>query len=184
VLARLPNTTTRIFAKTAAPVRDVRGLILTPDATFAEAPQLDVLHVPGGFGQEALMGDEESHAWLRSQAAGALRLFGLHRRADLRRHRTAAGTPGDDPLDGFPPVAVFGAIPVNERVVVDGNLVSAAGVTAGIDWALRVSANLRGDAGRTRRHAPGRAPVGREHHPAARGDGAPRRAASRHCNVT
>jgi cyclohexyl-isocyanide hydratase len=40
----------------------------------------------------------------------------------------------------------FGAIPVNERVVIDGNLVCAAGVTAGIDGALRVAAQLRGDA--------------------------------------
>jgi len=77
VLARLPNATTRIFAKTPAPVRDVRGLILTPDATFAEAPQLDVLHVPGGFGQEALMDDEETHAWLRRQAAGARCVFSV-----------------------------------------------------------------------------------------------------------
>jgi cyclohexyl-isocyanide hydratase len=42
VLARLPNATTRIFAKSLEPVRDVRGLRLLPDATFSEAPQLDV----------------------------------------------------------------------------------------------------------------------------------------------
>jgi cyclohexyl-isocyanide hydratase len=47
VLARLPNATTRIFAKTPAPVRDVRGFILTPDATFAEAPQLLNIQVLG-----------------------------------------------------------------------------------------------------------------------------------------
>jgi cyclohexyl-isocyanide hydratase len=147
VLARLPNSTTRIFAKTAAPVRDVRGLILTPDATLAEAPQLDVLHVPGGFGQEALMDDEETHAWLRRQAAGARCVFsvctgalicgaaGLLKGRRATTHWTA-----------FHLLPLFGAIPVNERVVIDGNLVCAAGVTAGIDGALRVAAQLRGDA--------------------------------------
>ena len=44
VLARLPNSTTRIYAKTLDPVRDMQGLRLLPDATLAEAPQLDVLH--------------------------------------------------------------------------------------------------------------------------------------------
>ena len=56
VLSRLPNATHRIYGKTTDPVRDVNGLRLAPDATLAEAPaQLDVLHVPGGRGQEALM---------------------------------------------------------------------------------------------------------------------------------
>jgi cyclohexyl-isocyanide hydratase len=50
VLACLPNCTHRIVAKTAAPVRDVHGLKLVPDAALADAPQLDVLHIPGGFG--------------------------------------------------------------------------------------------------------------------------------------
>src|SRR5690348_8435744 len=58
VLSRIPNSTYRIFAKTVAPVPDVRGLRLMPDATLAQAPQLDLLHVPGGFGQEALMEDD------------------------------------------------------------------------------------------------------------------------------
>lgn len=53
VLSRIPNSTCRIYGKTAEPVRDIKGLRLTPDATLADAPPLDVLHVPGGFGQEA-----------------------------------------------------------------------------------------------------------------------------------
>src|SRR5665647_2916247 len=75
VFSRLPNSTTRIFAKTLEPVRDVKGLRLIPDATLAEAPQLDVLHVPGGFGQEALMDDEETLGWIRRRAAGARCVF-------------------------------------------------------------------------------------------------------------
>jgi cyclohexyl-isocyanide hydratase len=147
VLARLPNATTRIFAKTPAPVRDVRGLILTPDATFAESPQLDVLHVPGGFGQEALMDDEETHAWLRRQAAGARCVFSVCTGALIcGAAGLLQGRRATTHWTAFHLLPLFGAIPVNERVVIDDNLVCAAGVTAGIDGALRVAARLRGDA--------------------------------------
>ena len=55
VLSRLSHSSYRVYGKTTAPVRDARGLIAAQaDATLAEAPQLDLLHVPGGFGQEAL----------------------------------------------------------------------------------------------------------------------------------
>src|ERR1700691_434170 len=72
VLSRIPNSTYRIYGETVEPVRDLRGLRLTPDAALADAPRLDVLHVPGGFGQEALMEDETVLAWIREQAARAL----------------------------------------------------------------------------------------------------------------
>ena len=71
VLSRIPNSTYRLYGKTAEPVRDLKGLRLTPDAALSDSPQLDVLHVPGGFGQEALMEDTEVLAWIRQQAAGA-----------------------------------------------------------------------------------------------------------------
>jgi cyclohexyl-isocyanide hydratase len=51
VLSRLPNATYRVFAKTVEPVRDVRGLCLTLDALLKDAPQLDVLHIPGATGR-------------------------------------------------------------------------------------------------------------------------------------
>jgi cyclohexyl-isocyanide hydratase len=147
VLSRIPNATYRIFAKTTAPVRDLRGLRLVPDATLAEAPPLDLLHVPGGYGQEALMEDEEVLGWLRRQAAGARCVFsvctgalicgaaGLLKGRRVTTHWAA-----------FHLLPFFGAIPVNQRVVVDGNMVFAAGVTSGIDGALRVAAELRGRA--------------------------------------
>jgi cyclohexyl-isocyanide hydratase len=147
VFSRLPNSTTRIFARTLEPVRDLKGLRLTPDATLAEAPQLDVLHVPGGFGQEALMDDEETLGWVRRQAAGARCVFSVCTgalicgAAGLLQGRRATTHWASVHL-----LPQFGAIPVNERVVIDGNLVCAAGVTAGIDGALRVAAQLRGDA--------------------------------------
>src|SRR6516164_4689069 len=77
VLSRIPNSTYRIYGKTTAPVRDLKGLWLTSDAALADAPPLDVLHVPGGRGQEALMDDEEVLAWIRQQAAGACSIFSV-----------------------------------------------------------------------------------------------------------
>jgi cyclohexyl-isocyanide hydratase len=146
VLSRMPNSTYRIFAKTTEPVRDVRGLRITPDAVLADAPQLDLLHVPGGFGQEALMEDEEVLGWVRRQAAGARCVFSVCTgalicgAAGLLKGRRATTH-----WAAFHLLPFFGAIPVNERVVVDGNMIFAAGVTAGIDGALRVAAELRGD---------------------------------------
>ena len=146
VLSRVPNSTYRIYGKSAAPVRDVKGLRLSPDATLAEAPPLDVLHVPGGPGQQALMADDEVLDWVCGQAAGAQIVFSVCTgalicgAAGLLQGRRA--TTYWAALHLLP---YFGATPVEERVVVDGNLVCAAGVTAGIDGALRVAALLRGD---------------------------------------
>lgn len=146
VLSRIPNATYRIYGKTAEPVRDLKGLRLTPDAALADAPQLDVLHVPGGFGQEALMEDSEVLDWISQQAAGARSIFSvctgalLCGAAGLLRGRRATTH-----WASFHLLPFFGAIPVNERVVLDGNWVFAAGVTAGIDGALRLAAELRGD---------------------------------------
>ena len=146
VLSRIPNTTYRVYAKTTDLVRDVKGLRLTPDATLAAAPKLDVLHVPGGFGQEALMENEEILAWITQQAAGARSVFSvctgalLLGAAGLLRGRRATTH-----WASFHLLPLLGAIPVNERVVVDGTWIFAAGVTAGIDGALRLAAELRGD---------------------------------------
>jgi cyclohexyl-isocyanide hydratase len=145
VLSRIPNSTYRLYGKTARAVRDIKGLRLLPDADLAEAPALDVLHVPGGFGQEALMEDEAVLSWLRHQAGGARGVFSvctgalLCGAAGLLKGRRATTH-----WASFHLLPFFGAIPVNERVVVDGNWVFAAGVTAGIDGALRLAAELRG----------------------------------------
>jgi cyclohexyl-isocyanide hydratase len=90
VLSRIPNSTYRIYGKTAEPIRDLKGLRLTPDATLAEAPPLDVLHVPGGFGQEALMEDAEALGWLRRQTAGGDRAA-RGRKARHFRSRSCGG---------------------------------------------------------------------------------------------
>lgn len=146
VLSRIPNSTYKVYGKTLEGVRDLRGLKLAADAVLADAPKLDVLHVPGGYGQEALMEDEEVLSWVKKHAAGAECVFsvctgalicgaaGLLKGRRATTHWTA-----------FELLPIFGAIPVNERVVEDGNMVFAAGVTSGIDGALRVAARLRGD---------------------------------------
>ena len=145
VFSRIPNSTYRVFGGTTAPVRDLRGLRLMADAALTEAPQLDLLHVPGGFGQEALMDDEDVLAWVRNQAAGVRCLFSVCTgalicgAAGLLKGRRATTHWASMHLLPF-----FGAIPVNKRVVTDGNLVCAAGVTAGIDGALQVAADFRG----------------------------------------
>ncbi len=146
VLSRLPNSTYRIYGATIAPVRDILGLRLMADALLAEAPQLDLLHVPGGPGQEALMEDEEVLEWLRRQAAGARCVFSvctgalLLGAAGLLKGRRATTF-----WNAMYLLPYFGAAPVDERVVMDGSWVFTAGVTAGLDGALRVAAELRGD---------------------------------------
>lgn len=147
VLSRIPNSTYRVYSKGGAPVRDLKGLRLAPDGTLADAPRLDVLHVPGGRGQEAFMEDAEVLGWLSQQAAGARSVFSvctgalLCGAAGLLKGRRATTH-----WASFHLLPYFGAIPVDARVVVDGDWVFAAGVTAGIDGALRLAAELRGEA--------------------------------------
>ena len=149
ILSRIPDSTYRIYAKSTAPVRDIRGLRLAPDATLDEAPQLDVLHVPGGYGQEALMQDEAILSWVRRQAEGAICVFSVCTgalicgAAGLLKGRRATSHWG-----AFHLLPLFGAIPVDQRIVIDGSYLFAAGVTAGIDGALRLVAELRGDSRR------------------------------------
>ncbi|MBS7793022.1 DJ-1/PfpI family protein [Roseococcus sp. SDR] len=147
VLARIPNSTYRLYGKTGEMIRDLKGLRITPDAAIADAPQLDVLHIPGGFGQEALMEDEDVLAWIRAQAAGVHSIFSVCTgalvcgAAGLLKGRRATTH-----WASFHLLPYFGAIPVDQRVVVDGDWVFAAGVTAGIDGALQLVAELRGEA--------------------------------------
>lgn len=146
VLSRIPNSTFHVAWKEKTPVRDVNGLILTPDMSFDEVPQLDVLVVPGGRGQQALMEDEGVLSFLRHQAAGAQCVFSICTGALIcGAAGLLQGARATTYWGAFESLKYFGAIPVNERVVIDGKLVTAAGVTAGIDGALRVAALLCGD---------------------------------------
>jgi cyclohexyl-isocyanide hydratase len=146
VLSRVPNSTYRIFGKTTAPVRDGRGLLLKPDATLADAPKLDVLHVPGGAGQEGVMDDEEILDWVRRQAQDARLVFSVCTGAlILGAAGLLKGRRATTHWNSFHLLPLFGAVPVNERVVIDDKFVFASGVTSGIDGALKAAALLRGD---------------------------------------
>jgi cyclohexyl-isocyanide hydratase len=146
VLARLPDTTVELIARTREPVTSDRGMKIVPTTTYADCPPLDVVMVPGGAGQQDLMDDEAALSFLRKTAAGAqfvtsvctgslvLAAAGL-----LRGKRATCHWSAIDHL------ALLGAIPVRERVVVDGNVVTGAGVASGIDFALKLAAILDGE---------------------------------------
>ncbi len=146
VLANIPHSIFHVLGREKAPVRDARGLILTPQMALAEAPQLDLLLVPGGAGVNVLMEDETVLTFVRRQAAGAKFVFSVCTgalvlgAAGLLKGRRATTHWASHHL-----LSALGARPVNDRVVVDGNIVTAAGVTSGIDGALRVVALLRGE---------------------------------------
>lgn len=146
VLARVPNSTFHILWKDKSPIRDALGLILTPEKTFAEAPQLDVLVLPGGAGQVPLMEDDEVLSFIRRQAAGAKIIFTVCTGAlTLAATGLLKGVKSTTHWASFDLLERFGVVPVNQRVVVDGKFFSAAGISSGIDGALRVAAALRGD---------------------------------------
>ena len=146
VLSRIPGSSFHILAKDLSSVRDVHGFIITPEKTLAEAPQLDVLVVPGGSGQEAVMDDEVILGFVRQQAKSARYVFSVCTGALIcGAAGLLRGTKATTHWSAFHLLEYFGAIPTKARVVVDGKLVSAAGVTAGFDGALRVTELLCGE---------------------------------------
>jgi cyclohexyl-isocyanide hydratase len=101
--------------------------------------------VPGGPGQQALMEDEEVLGWLRRQAEGAKKVLSVCTGALLLGGAGLIhGKQATTHWASFHLLPWFGAIPVDERVVVDGNWIFAAGATSGIDAAFRLAAEVRG----------------------------------------
>ncbi|HEY4982123.1 MAG TPA: DJ-1/PfpI family protein [Pseudolabrys sp.] len=146
VLARLPNTTVDLVARTRDPVTTDRGMQIVPTVTNADCPPLDVVMVPGGPGQQDLMEDEAALEFLRKQAASARYVTSvctgslvLGAAGLLKGRRATCHWAAIDHL------TLLGAIPVRERVVVDGNIVTGAGVASGIDFALALAAILDGE---------------------------------------
>lgn len=147
VLAALPDTQVHLVWKDLIPVTSSTGLVLKPTVTFDDCPPLDVICVPGGSGVGPLMEDPQTLAFLKTQAAtaryvtsvctGALVLGA----AGLLQGKRATTHWAYHEL-----LAPLGAIPVHERVVRDGNLLTGGGITAGIDFALVLAAELYGDA--------------------------------------
>lgn len=146
VFSRTPGAEVHLLASSSEPVRSERALSIVPDATFAEAPRLDVLFIPGGLGVGPTMEDEEVLGFLSkrepearyvtSVCTGSLVLgaAGL-----LRGYRAATHWLSMDLL------GMLGAEPVWERVVKDRNRITGGGITAGIDFGLAVAAEIAGE---------------------------------------
>jgi cyclohexyl-isocyanide hydratase len=138
---------THLVWKTKDLVYSDTGIGMQPSCTFESCPHdLDILFVPGGFGQNQLMSDAETLAFLAdrgstakyvtSVCSGSLLLgaAGLLKGYKATSHWAAR--------DGL---SAFGAIPTDARVVVDRNRITGGGVTAGIDFGLVILAKLRGE---------------------------------------
>jgi cyclohexyl-isocyanide hydratase len=148
ILARLPLSAMHIVAKSAAPVPSDSGLSLVPTHTFATCPRLDLICIPGGIsGVVEAMSDRDTIQFIRRQGStakyvtsvctGAF-LLGI---AGLLRGRRATTHWAFTEL-----LPLVGATHVKARVVKDGNVITAGGVTSGIDFGLNVVAEIAGEA--------------------------------------
>jgi cyclohexyl-isocyanide hydratase len=147
VLWRLPQSATHIVAKTAAPVASDCGLGLVPTHTFANCPPLDLICIPGGSeGVAGIINDRETIEFVRQQAGDAKYVtsvctgaFVLGVAGLLKGRRATTHWAYTDLLP------LVGATHEKARVVKDGNVITAGGVTAGIDFGLSVIAEIAGE---------------------------------------
>jgi len=146
VFARIPGARIHLAAKAATPVASDQGLAIVPTATLDDTPPLDVVCVPGGVGVNTLLEDDEVLEFLRRQAEGARFVtsvctgaLALGAAGLLRGYRATTHWMALEFL------RAFGAEPVAERVVVDRNRITGAGVTAGIDFAIAIAQRLVGE---------------------------------------
>jgi cyclohexyl-isocyanide hydratase len=145
VFASLPGATVHLAWKNLTPITSSTGLELQPTVTLRDCPPLDVLCVPGGAGINALLEDREVHDFLRTQAGRVRYLTSVCTGSlVLGAAGLLAGKRATTHWASHDLLAKFGAEPVHARVVRDGNLITAGGVTAGIDFGLAVVAELAG----------------------------------------
>jgi cyclohexyl-isocyanide hydratase len=139
------HSRTHIVAKSMQPVLSDRGLGITPTCVFESCPQLDVICVPGGPGIVGAIADDETVDFVREQSARAQYITSvcmgafLLGAAGLLKGRRA--TTHWAYVDLLP---LTGAMHEKGRIVRDGNLFTAGGVTSGIDFAFRLVAELAG----------------------------------------
>lgn len=145
VFASTANAEVALIWKNRAPVMTSTKLPITPTATFADCPPLDVICIPGGGGVNALIEDGEVLDFVRAKASEARYITSvcsgalvLGAAGLIKGKRAATHWYAHDFL------AAFGAIPVDARIVEDGNVVTAGGVTSGIDFGLAIIARLLG----------------------------------------
>src|ERR1700761_8054062 len=139
VFSGVPGAKVHLIWKRIEPVPTDTVMMLTPTATFADCPQLDVICVPGGAGINDMVNDEEMLAFLRKQAATAKYVTSvctgslvLGAAGLLEGYRAATHWSAMEYL------SAFGATPTSTRVCTDRNRITGGGVTAGIDFALTV----------------------------------------------
>jgi cyclohexyl-isocyanide hydratase len=147
VLAFPPNTQVHLLWKTLSPVVSNEGLILTPTMTLVECPSLDVICVPGGgIGQVEVMQDAEILDFLQQQSITAQYVTSVCTGSLIL---AAAGL-----LQGYKAtchwafrdqLAMLGVEVAPQRVVIDHNRVTGAGVTSGIDFGLTLLGLLGGE---------------------------------------
>jgi len=147
VLSRLPQSATHIVAKSAAPVPSDCGLGLVPTHTFANCPALDLICIPGGSeGVAGILNDGDTIEFVRHKASAAKYVtsvctdaFVLNVAGLLKGRQATTHWAYTDLLP------LVGASYEKARVVKDGNVITGGGVTAGIDFALSVIADIAGE---------------------------------------
>ena len=140
VFKRLPGAEVHLIWKTLDPVHADSGLGLLPTTTMAGCPALDVICVPGGPGVGALMEDEEVQSFLRKAAGTAKYVTSVCTGSlVLGAAGLLEGKRATSHWMSRPFLKSFGAEPVDERVVTDGNVITGGGVTAGIDFGLAIA---------------------------------------------
>jgi cyclohexyl-isocyanide hydratase len=145
VLASLPDVQVHLIWKDLVPVTASTGLVLKPTITFDDCPDLDVICIPGGGGVGPLMEDEQTLTFIKRQAAQAKYVTSVCTgslvlgAAGLLKGKRATTHWAYHEL-----LPTLGAIAVKDRVVRDGNLFTGGGITAGIDFALTLAAELIG----------------------------------------
>jgi transcriptional regulator GlxA family with amidase domain len=147
VLSRLPGAAVTFVAEEPGPKRtDTDALALVADASLADLPAPEVVLVPGGPGQQALMDDGPVHAWLRSAHETSLWTTSVCTGSlILAAAGLLAGKRATTHWLALERLRELGAEPVEERFVFDGKLATAAGVSAGIDMALALAQRIAGE---------------------------------------
>ena len=146
VLARVRGWTVDLVAASDDPVRTDRGLTILPTQTRAHANPSDILVVPGGPGIDRAMLDDDWIAYVRREAERARYVFSvctgslMLAAAGLLHGRRAGGHWQARDL-----LARFGVTPSDERLTIDGKFYTSGGVSAGIDMALRLVADVAGE---------------------------------------
>jgi cyclohexyl-isocyanide hydratase len=145
VFWRFPNCEVKVIAASLQPVTAKGGLRTLPDTTIEDAPQIDLIFVPGGQGVLAVMEDRKTLDFLRRQAQQAKYVTSVCTGAlVLGAAGLLKGYRATTHWDSINILPIFGVTALPDRVVTDRNRITGGGVTAGIDFALTIAAQFFG----------------------------------------